>query len=191
MNTSALQSASWAVRRSMLDACFWGVSIFLVSAASHAAEADTSVSNETAATAAFDRLKALEGAWRVADPEDHPLRIKFYPTAGGSSLVESWEVNGRSHSLTIYHRDGNKLLATHYCPQGNQPRMELTKINDEQISFAFHDITDLDAESEQYQHDLAFNLYSDDHIIRSEQYRDGSGGDYPSQLNLSRISEDQ
>jgi len=26
--------------------------------------------------------------------------------------------------LTLYHRDGNRLVLTHYCREGNQPGMQ-------------------------------------------------------------------
>ncbi|HEY9143160.1 MAG TPA: hypothetical protein VIM90_03915 [Arenimonas sp.] len=137
----------------------------------------------------FERLKALEGTWRVADKDEHPLRIRFYRTARGSTLVESWDVNGTSHSLTIYHRDGDTLLATHYCPQGNQPRMALVPREDGGIGFSFRDVTDLAVEGEQHQHDLAFALADDGRLVRSETYKDDEGKLHPSQLELERVTE--
>ncbi|MBP6627713.1 MAG: hypothetical protein KA187_09920, partial [Arenimonas sp.] len=100
-----------------------------------------------------------------------------------------WDVNGRSHSLTIYHRDGDTLLATHYCPQGNQPRMALADGEKGSIGFTFRDVTDLDKKNEQHQHDLAFELVDADSLIRSETYRDGDGTMHPSQLVLERAPE--
>ena len=90
-----------------------------------AAPTATPVAHAPVAAAAFDQLKTLVGTWRNADRPESPLRIRFCLTAGGSVLVESWEANGKPHSLTLYHRDGPALLATHYCPQGNQPRLAL------------------------------------------------------------------
>jgi hypothetical protein len=95
------------------------------------------------AAAAFHQLKSLVGTWRNAERPDSPLRIRFYLTAGGTVLVESWEARGKPHSLTLYHRDGPALLATHYCPQGNQPRLPLTP-SGKNLAFTFRDATDLD-----------------------------------------------
>lgn len=64
--------------------------------------------------------------------------------------------------------------------------MELEKSEDGQIRFAFRDVTDLDAQKEQHQHDLAFDLEAADRIIRSEHYRDGDGNMHPSKLMLGR-----
>ena len=145
-------------------------------------------SSDRAGTA-FNQLGTLLGKWRVADRDDHPLRIRFYLTSGGNTVVESWEVGDRVHSLTLYHRDGDDLLATHYCPQGNQPRMRFIPSDDGKLRFSFHDATDLDLESEQYQHDLWFDWSIEGLLNRGEIYKDGEGTEHPSQLVLVRTSK--
>lgn len=163
-----------------------GLALGLASVASLAQEGSPATVDGDSAGAAFERLKALEGTWRIADREDHPLRITFYPTAGGKTLVESWEANGRPHSLTVYHRDGTDLLATHYCPQGNQPRLAFAQGEDGQLSFKFRDVTDLDPAKEQHTHELSFAQGPDGRLVRSEEYRDGEGGKHPTELVLVR-----
>lgn len=172
----------------------WMVAMVLALAAPAAAQdgpATASAQEPSAAAAAFDRLKALEGTWHLAGRPEHGLRIRFYPTARGSVLVEEWTVNDQPHSLTLYHRDGDALVATHYCPQGNQPRMALANDENGAIRFTFRDVTDYDPESEQHQHDLWFQIDDADHITRSEMYRDGEGGEHPSELALERASEEK
>ncbi|MEO9461279.1 MAG: hypothetical protein ABJ242_00960 [Marinomonas sp.] len=139
------------------------------------------------AEAAFAKLLGLEGSWQIAGRAEHRLRIRFYPTAGGSVLVEEWTNKGRPHSLTLYHRDGDTLLATHYCPQGNQPRMALFGDPSGAVRFTFRDITGYDPSSQQFQHDLWFAFDDPDHITRSEIYHDGEGVKHPSALKLERV----
>lgn len=136
---------------------------------------------------AFDRLARLAGTWRPADEPDSPLRIEFYLTARGSVLVESWQVRGRPHSLTIYHRDGERLLATHYCPQGNQPRLIATGDPANDPRFTFLDATDLDPASESVQHDLWFDLSDPDHPLRGEIYRSNGIPGTPETMRLVRV----
>jgi hypothetical protein len=124
------------------------------------------------AATAFTQLSALVGTWRNADQPDSASRIRFTLTAGGTVLVESWErADGRSHSLTLYHRDGANLIATHYCPQGNQPTLVLAR-SGKSLAFAFRDATDLDR-GESHLHDLSFDLGDPNHPIRTEVYRQG------------------
>lgn len=139
------------------------------------------------AGAAFTKLSALQGEWRPADRPKSPLRIRFYLTAGGTVLVEEWTANGAPHSLTVYHRDGEGLLATHYCPQGNQPRLALmpSPQGQNRLSFTFRDATGLDT-GESVQHDLAFDLGDPARIVRSETYRQGET-DETSELVLVRV----
>lgn len=139
------------------------------------------------AETAFAAMKELVGVWHVADKPASPLRIRFYLTAGGTVLVESWERSGQPYSLTLYHRDGAGLIATHYCPQGNQPRLALVAGGATQaIRFAFRDATDIDP-GEAYLTALAFDLSDPKMLLRRESYRK-DGIDAPSELRLVRDS---
>ena len=149
-----------------------------------------SAETPTAATpvaAAFDRVAQLAGTWRLADKPGSPLRIRFSLTAGGSVVVESWELEDRPHSLTLYHRDGAALIATHYCPQENQPRLAFTPTSaGDQLTFSFRDATDLDA-NESYLTDLRFELTAPDQLIRSEIYRRGDEAERSSLVLVREI----
>ena len=155
--------------------------------ASSAAQAPTA--EVPGAIGPFDDLSQLVGTWKPAGETDSPLRIKFYLTARGTVLVESWEVRGRPHSLTIYHRDGPGLIATHYCPQGNQPRLFAFGNTERRLHFTFRDATDLDPATESYQHELWFDLSNPARPIRGEIYRSDKGPGSPEETALVRVDE--
>lgn len=138
---------------------------------------------------AFAELTRMVGTWRRADKPESPLRIRFYLTAGGTVLVESWEAAGKPHSLTLYHRDGEALLATHYCPQGNQPRLALAGRGASGLHFVFRDATDLEPATEKHQHDLWFDLSNLDRPVRGETYSSKDGPAAPERLHLVRDGE--
>lgn len=138
-----------------------------------------------AAESDFARLAALVGEWRNAQNPQSTLSIRFALTAGGTVLQESWFRGETLHSLTIYHRDGGKLVLTHYCPQGNQPTLVQTG-NAASLAFTFRSATDLDAAQESYLHDLSFDLTNPDRPVRRETYR-SADGDEASVLVLERI----
>ena len=103
-------------------------------------------------------------------------------------LVEEWTRNGQPHSLTLYHRDGADLIATHYCPQGNQPRLAMVPQADRSvIRFAFKDATDLDAMDESHAVALAFDISDADMLVRRETYQ-RNDTDEKSELRLVRES---
>jgi hypothetical protein len=135
---------------------------------------------------AWAQLSKLVGRGRPADRADGSLGIRFYLAAGGTVLVESWErANAEPHSLTLYHRDGAALIATHYCPQGNQPRLALAGRDAHGLHFTFRDATDLDP-AESHQHDLWLDLADPNHPVRTEVYSSGKGPGAQERLWLVR-----
>lgn len=130
-------------------------------------------------------LARLEGSWRPADRPASPLRIRFSSTAGGTTIVEEWTRAGRPHSLTLYTQDGTRLLATHYCPQGNQPRLASHPMSDPgTLRFTFRDATGIDP-GESWLTALSFDWSDPAVLIRRETYRT-STTDEPSELRLVR-----
>ena len=99
----------------------------------------TAQADETAA-AAFATLSQLQGRWEGEFANGRKHSVEYRLSAGGSVLVETWTLAPGRESITIYHLDGDRLLATHYCPQGNQPRLQRVDDGDpKRLSFAFVD----------------------------------------------------
>jgi len=56
-------------------------------------------------------------------------------------------------SMTVYHMDGATLVATHYCPQGNQPRLRYhPELSGQRLEFRFRDATNLPDADAAHQH---------------------------------------
>lgn len=121
----------------------------------------------------FERLKSLVGTWRGAWSDGRPVGLTYRLSAGGTVLVETWALSPTRESLTLYHMDRGALLATHYCPQGNQPRMRLRGAAAERMTFAFKDVTDLDPATESHQHAFSLRFDGPNRIDRRETYRTG------------------
>lgn len=125
----------------------------------------------TPARASFAKLKQMLGDWRKEDGDRKTFYISFQETANGSVLIENWIRKGKSHSLTIYHLDGEKLLATHYCPQENQPRLKLDiPTKEDAVAFTFQDATNLSDINDSHQHSLSFQFMAADKVVRNESY---------------------
>ncbi len=141
---------------------------------------------------AFERLQTLTGTWKVKGKEDSKFSIQFELTANKTVLVETWMRGEKKHSYTMYHLDNDKLLATHYCPQGNQPRLRLSKTsnttpNATSLTFNFHDATNIKGPNHSRQHSLGFELTENENqIVRKESYLSGKGENFSS-LNLVRL----
>ena len=98
------------------------------------------------ADASFERLKSLVGSWEAKTDKGIVIRVSYRMIAGESALVQSYVTPSGRETLTIFHPDGPRLLATHYCGQGNQPRLKLDAASTaERLVFTFVDATNLTA----------------------------------------------
>ena len=91
----------------------------------------------------FDNLKALAGSWTGKGSEGQPIEVSYRAMSGGSVLMS--EIHGHGEDMiTMFHMDGSRLLMTHYCAAGNQPRMTGTLSPDgKTVTFDFLDATNL------------------------------------------------
>lgn len=130
----------------------------------------TARATESAASV-FKQLKSLLGEWegKFADGREHSVSYRLM--AGGSVLVETWTLGPERESMTLYHLDGEQLVATHYCPQGNQPRLQWVSGDDPKtLSFAFRDGTNLQVTDGSHQHAFWIRLQDDASYVRDETY---------------------
>ena len=153
-----------------------------------AAITSTSIADPaTRSHSSFDKLQTLVGKWKKEGSDGETSYISFESSANGSVLIENWIYKDKSHSITVYHPDGKSLLATHYCPQGNQPRLRLEEGVDKEntLSFVFQDATNLQSLQSNHQHALSFEFIDENTILRKESYRK-AGEVTPSTLRLVR-----
>jgi hypothetical protein len=140
-----------------------------------------------AAMPSLEQLKTLVGEWRGRTPHGRDIGLSYRLTANGSSLVETWDLGDGRESLTIYHLDGDILLASHFCPLGNQPRLALRRASADRLEFEFRDGTNLDPAADAHQHSFWIAFHGPDAIVRSETYREGAG-DETEEVRYERLS---
>ena len=98
------------------------------------------------AQAAFARLKSLAGEWQ-ADTSMGKARLSYEVIGGGVALAERLTFDHKGEPmapmLTVYHLDNGKLMLTHYCDLGNQPRLRAAAFDAAtgEIRFEFLDIS--------------------------------------------------
>ncbi|MFY9345305.1 MAG: hypothetical protein WAT39_22635 [Planctomycetota bacterium] len=93
---------------------------------------------------AFVALCALAGDWVAAGPEGSTW-LSYRRAANGSALVEEMrrEPGASPLMMSVYHLDGQALVMTHYCGQGNQPRMRATELAAGRIRFDAFEVANL------------------------------------------------
>jgi len=122
-----------------------------------------------AGAAAFEQLKALVGEWRGRRPDGGEIGVTYRLSACDSVLVETWNLGPGRESLTVYHIDGTDLMATHFCPQGNQPRLRMARAAGSRLDFTFCDATGV-RPGQAVQRHFWIESGPDGTITRSETY---------------------
>lgn len=132
------------------------------------------------------RLTArLAGTWRARVAPGKQVTESFRAISGDSALVETYTTSSGRETMTVYHADGGALLLTHYCAQGNQPRLQLTSSTDDDYVFRFRDATNvLPGQSCLVEKRLHF---TGDALAQTEIYRAPDGTTETTELVFSRI----
>jgi hypothetical protein len=120
---------------------------------------------------AFQTLKSFVGDWQGVTATGRQILVSYRLTANDTVLVESWTMSPTRQSMTVYHMDGEALIATHYCPQGNQPRLQYRPdTSNERLHFTFRDATNLPDPNAAHQHEFWIRRHADGSVARNETY---------------------
>jgi hypothetical protein len=150
------------------------VAIFLC-AASTFTPAYAEISAEEAKVA-FESLAKLEGRWESREKK-RTIRLTYGVTSAGSAITESWSVNGKPHSITVYSLGPDGIMATHYCRLGNQPSLKLDSIAENgTMHFRFHSTANLASPADEHLYALWVFRTAADRLEHRELYlTDGKG----------------
>lgn len=123
------------------------------------------------ASPAFERFKTLAGEWLAAEDGEMfkkgDLIARYAVTAAGSAVVETVFPGSPREMVTVYHTDGRDLVLTHYCMEGNQPRMRAKNPKGSRFDFAYDGGTNIDPKRDRHMHSAWVSLLAADEI-RSE-----------------------
>ena len=119
----------------------------------------------------FEELKKLRGEWKGTTAEGGAEKVSYRLIAADTVLLEAWVLSSGREALTVYHRDGDDLIATHYCPRGNQPRLKLASASTEKgFFFEFVSATNLPDVDATHQHRFEIQIHGPDSFTRGETY---------------------
>ncbi|MFZ0317503.1 MAG: hypothetical protein WAL56_00120 [Candidatus Sulfotelmatobacter sp.] len=157
------------------------LSLFLLLAA-------TAAFTQTAAQKSFDQMKTLTGSWEGKNAQGKPVRVSFRDTAGGSALMSEIIGEGHEDMISMIHMDGaNRLMMTHYCGAGNQPRMAATASPDgKSITFDFFDGTNLATPEAGHMQHVVFTIIDPNHHTEDWTFAAGQGKEMKQFFDLKR-----
>jgi len=114
------------------------------------------------AKSTFEHLKSLNGTWEGKASNGKPVKLVFRSTSGGSALVS--EIMGDENMISVFHMDNDRILMTHYCAAGNQPRMEASSSPDgKTVTFTFVDSTNMSSPKVGHMNALVIGMPDADH----------------------------
>lgn len=131
---------------------------------------------QTAAQKSFDQLKTLTGSWEGKNSQGKSLHVSFRDTAGGSALMSEIHGHDSEDMISMFHLDGpNRLMLTHYCGAGNQPRMTASVSPDgKTITFDFVDGTNIAGPETGHMQRVVFTVLDANH--HTEDWTFAAGG---------------
>ena len=115
------------------------------------------------AGASFDKIKSLDGTWVGKNSKGQSFEVTFRTTSGGSAVMSEIQAPGED-MITMFHMDRGRLLMTHYCAAGNQPRMQAkTSPDGNTFTFEFLDATNLDSPAAGHMHRMVLTVIDKNH----------------------------
>jgi len=115
----------------------------------------------------FDTMKSITGNWEGKDSQGGAVEVSNRVTAGDSAVMSEIKTNmhGKSEDMiSMINMDGDRLLLTHYCSAGNQPRMQAALSPDgKSITFSFIDATNLASADAPHMKSVTFNFIDENH----------------------------
>jgi len=116
---------------------------------------------QTDAEKAFTAIKNMPGTWEGNTPKG-TVQVIFKITGGGSSVMS--EIVGKEDMISMFHMDGDRLLLTHYCAVGNQPRMQASVSPDgKTFTFTYVDATNLASPDAGHMQRMILTLLDENH----------------------------
>jgi hypothetical protein len=147
---------------------FWVGGLVLLAVATVGRGGDKAGEKAGASQPALERMKKLAGTWVAVGEDGKPTEqvvsvIKV--TAAGSAVHETLFPGQPHEMVSVYTRDGDDLMMTHYCALGNQPRMKADpKSPANQIHFQFAGGSNLDPAKDKHMHEGTITFVDEDHI---------------------------
>ncbi len=122
---------------------------------------------QTNAESSFEKLKSLEGTWSGSggpEGQTRQIDVHYEIVSGGQAVVETRVPENEASMVTVFHLDGDKLMMTHYCSAGNQPRMKAETLQEGTLSFTLLDVTNLADPSDGHMKGLAVDFVGDTEV---------------------------
>jgi hypothetical protein len=120
---------------------------------------------QTDAQKAFAVIKNMPGVWEGKSDDGQPLQVSFRVVSNGTAVMSEILGEHAHDMISMFNMDGaNRLLLTHYCSMGNQPRMQASVSPDgKTFTFDFTDATNLASPDAGHMQRMVLTVLDDNH----------------------------
>lgn len=145
------------------------------------------VAAQSKANPGFDKMRTLVGQWEGKNSRG-AVRVNYALTSGDAVLMETIVPVGENTMVSMYHLDGDRLMMTHYCGAGNQPRMRAGQVSADprEITFTFQDVTNLPSPDAGHMIGVVLAWQSRDRITHVWTWREKGKPDMKEKFELVR-----
>jgi hypothetical protein len=155
-----------------------------------AAAAEKPALSNDATSAAFQRLKSLEGNWETKGTTQGDATISYKVIANGSAVLERFNFVGHPEQemVTMYTVENGKLVLTHYCMAGNQPRMLARSFSPAtgELAFDFAGGSNI-AAGAGHMHSASFKFTDADHFSSNWQFVEAGKTKFTEDVTYTRV----
>ena len=141
---------------------------------------------QSAAQKSFEQLKSLAGSWD-GTLDGQPMHVTLRVTSMGNALMHEMKGAGPDDPITMFNLDGDRLMLTHYCDAGNQPRMAAKVSPDgKTIVFDFLEATNLQSSQMGHMQRVTFTFIDANHHTEKWEFAMADGKQMGGLLDLKR-----
>ena len=110
---------------------------------------------------AFETFKGFEGKWAIQSGQKTlSIEMTYESGSKGSIVTEQF-----GKELSVFYRDGQTLLMTHFCNAGNQPLLRLSENTRPGVfEFQMFDITNLQSADADHVEKVVYKIIDDQTI---------------------------
>ena len=179
MNRLASRRAVLALAALLLPAC---------AAASGGSARGTPPLTAAQVQSVYERFRALDGAWTGTSTKGWTDAVTYRTVADGSAVMETSDLAHEGTTMvTMIHPDGDRLLLTHYCAAHNQPRLQASRVDGNEVTFTFLDGTNLPSRDTGHMDKVLVRFEDGDHVTaRWSWYQDGDE-QWMEEVHLTRV----
>ena len=129
--------------------------------------------SQTNEPAAWGKLKSLEGQWQSTLSTGQTSTVSYQVMSSGSAVLEIINTLDEGNMVSVYHLDGERLMMTHYCGAGNQPRMVASVGGDaNHLRFVTQSVTNLKDPNSGHMSAVEFTFRDANHVTQVWTWQD-------------------